>query len=265
MSTLTAEQIARHAYQAGFRGDGLTVAVAVALAESAGDPRAHNGTPPDNSYGLWQINMYGGLGPERRRLYDLDSNRELFDPEVNAEVANDISNDGRDFTPWTTYTSGLYRRFLDRARRAAREVSRHGGHDGGHGGGGGHGGSGGQHGVSGGGGGGQHGGGGGSGGFAVDTTLLNGYVRTTRGVADNLAAAGTQHVRRVREIADDSFGKIGKETGFASALDDFAAALHRQVRGVASNADRLASATAKTARAYRDQDDEIAATLSGIG
>jgi hypothetical protein len=33
MSKLTADQIAEHAYRAGFRGDALTTAVAVALAE----------------------------------------------------------------------------------------------------------------------------------------------------------------------------------------------------------------------------------------
>jgi hypothetical protein len=111
--------------------------------------------------------------------------------------------------------------------------------------------------------GGQHEGGTPQGGFAVDTTVLDGYVRGTRRVADDLLAVGTRQVRPIREIADDSFGKIGKETGFAAALDHFAAALQRQVKGVGSNADRLATSAARTARAYRDQDDDIAAILRG--
>lgn len=123
MSTLSPEQIARHAYDAGFRGDDLAIAVAVALAESTGDPRAHNPVPPDNSYGLWQINMIGALGPERRRQYGLDANRDLFDPAVNAKVANKISSDGNNWTPWSTYTNGAYRRHLDRAERAADRKS----------------------------------------------------------------------------------------------------------------------------------------------
>lgn len=66
MSKLSPAEIAQHAYDAGFRGDALTTAVAVAMAESSGDPRAHNDTYQDNSYGLWQINMLGDPGPARR-------------------------------------------------------------------------------------------------------------------------------------------------------------------------------------------------------
>jgi len=238
MKTLTAEQIARHAYEAGFRGDGLTTAVAVAIAESGGNPGAHNDVAPDNSYGLWQINMIGQYGPDRRREHDLGSNRDLLDPAVNAEVANTMSKDGTDFTDWAAYNSGAYRRFLDEARRAAKAVSRK---DGGGGGGGGR-----------------------DEGFAVDTGLLTAYVRSTRNVADGLTTVGTTHVRQVRSIADDSFGLIGKESGFAAALDNFGAALQRQVKGVGANADALATSTSKAARAYRDRDDEISGHLDRI-
>lgn len=244
MQRLSPEQIARHASEAGFRGDALTTAVAVALAESGGRVRAHNDTPPDDSYGLWQINMYGALGPDRRRAYDLESNRELFDPATNADVAFEISGDGRSFGPWSAYRNGMYRQFLDEARRAARAVTRDG--------------------RRGGSGGSGSGGSGGSGGFAVDTDLLGGYVRRARGIADGLDELGATQLRRIGRIADDSFGLIGKESGFAAALDHFAAALHRQVRGVSANTDALARTTARTLRAYRDRDDEIAAQLGRI-
>ncbi|MBY8852241.1 transglycosylase SLT domain-containing protein, partial [Saccharothrix sp. MB29] len=98
MSTLSPERKARHAHDAGFRGQDLTIAVAVALAESGGDPRAHNSTPPDDSYGLWQVNMLGSLGPARRREFGLDSDSDLFSPAENARAANRISGDGRDWT-----------------------------------------------------------------------------------------------------------------------------------------------------------------------
>ncbi|HUQ59133.1 transglycosylase SLT domain-containing protein [Lentzea sp.] len=235
MSRLSPEQIARHARAAGFDGQGLTIAVAVALAESGGDPRAHNSKPPDDSYGLWQINMLGAMGPERRGRYGLDSNRELFDPRVNAKVANSLSGDGKSWTPWSTYTSGAYRKYLDVARRAARGTTgsappRRGGESG-------------------------------RDGFAVSPGALDRYVRQGRDIADDLASIGSRHVRQVREIADDSFGRIGKETGFASALETFGAALHRQVDGVGRNADRLARSTERLARAYRAQDDAIADDL----
>ncbi|MFI6029932.1 transglycosylase SLT domain-containing protein [Amycolatopsis magusensis] len=232
MSKLSAEQIARHAREAGFSGDGLTTAVAVALAESGGDPRAHNSTPPDNSYGLWQINMLGAMGPERRRQFGLDSNAELFDPEVNARAANKISGDGRSFTPWSTYTNGAYKKYLDDARRATR--AKPGG-----------GSSGGERGP----------------GYTVDPELVAGYVKRTRRLSDELATTGKEHLRGVREIADDSFGRIGKESGFAAALDGFSAALHRQVRGISAGADALADRTAEAAKAYRDQEDDTARRL----
>src|SRR5580765_411995 len=124
MSTLSAEQIATAAYKAGFRGDALTTATAIAFAESSGNPKSHNGVPPDNSYGLWQINMLGALGPERRHDFHLHSNDQLFDPDTNAKAAFAISNHGHDFGPWSTYTNGAYRHFLDKARRAAHEVTK---------------------------------------------------------------------------------------------------------------------------------------------
>ncbi len=116
---LTARRIAQYAYDAGFRGEALTTAVAVALAESGGDTRAHNTTPPDDSYGLWQVNLYGSLGPERRADYRLTSDAELLDPAVNARAAWSISGHGASFGPWSTYEHGQYRGHLAAAREAA--------------------------------------------------------------------------------------------------------------------------------------------------
>ncbi|MFJ6675615.1 type VII secretion target [Actinosynnema sp. NPDC091369] len=245
MSKLSPEQIARHAHDAGFRGQDLTIAVAVALAESGGDPRAHNATPPDNSYGLWQINMLGAMGPARRREFGLESNRELFDPAENARAANKISGDGRSWTPWSTYTNGAYKRHLDEARRGVEAMKR-GGSRGGSGGGGGGGGS-----------------RGGGGGFSVDAGVLRDYAQRTRNSADDLTALGRRHVREVREIADDSFGRIGKQSGFADALDNFGAALRKQVKAVAHNTDALATSASRAARAYKEQDDDVARSLGG--
>ncbi len=130
---LTPKQIAQYAYDAGFRGQALTTAVAVALAESSGNPHSHNAVPPDDSYGLWQINMLGALGPDRRADFHLKSDAELFDPAVNARAAYSISSHGTSFGPWTTYTSGAYRDHLGAARKAAQAVTADGGHDHGHG------------------------------------------------------------------------------------------------------------------------------------
>lgn len=116
---LSDAQIAGAAKSAGFSGNALVIAVAVALAESSGNARAHNAVPPDNSYGLWQINMLGDMGPARRKQFGLSSNDDLFNPNTNAKAAYAISSGGKNWRPWSTYTAGLYLGYMSRARKAA--------------------------------------------------------------------------------------------------------------------------------------------------
>ena len=99
--------------QAGFSGNGLKMAYAIAMAESGGSAKAHNGNANtgDNSYGLFQINMLGAMGPERRRQYGLSSNDDLYDPLVNAKVAYKMSKGGTSWGPWSTYGSGAYKQY----------------------------------------------------------------------------------------------------------------------------------------------------------
>lgn len=104
----------RLAYSEGARGNALVTAVAVAMAESNLNAEAHNpdaGTG-DNSYGLWQINMLGGMGPERRKRYELDSNEALWDARTNARVAAAMSGGWKNFQPWTTFTKGKYKQYV---------------------------------------------------------------------------------------------------------------------------------------------------------
>lgn len=102
---LSASDIAKLAYKAGFRGNDLNIAVAVALAESGGNTAAYNpeaaaGTAKGSgSRGLWQI--YGTAHPE----YNNDS---AFDPFVNAQAAYKVYREaGNRFTPWSTYNAGM--------------------------------------------------------------------------------------------------------------------------------------------------------------
>jgi lysozyme-like protein len=116
MTVLSPNLIAAHAAGAGF-GALTNIAVAVALAESGGDTQSHNSTPPDDSYGLWQINMLGSLGPARRKEFNLKSNEDLFNPDTNARVAHGIFQKSG-WKAWTTYTSGKYKQFLPQANQA---------------------------------------------------------------------------------------------------------------------------------------------------
>jgi hypothetical protein len=89
-------------YEVGFRGSNLKEAWAVAMKESTGRPRSHNDNPKtgDNSHGLFQINMIGSLGPARLEQYGLDSYKDLFDPWVNARIAFQMSDGGKNWSAW---------------------------------------------------------------------------------------------------------------------------------------------------------------------
>lgn len=89
------------------------IMAAIAMAESGGNTRAHNpnaGTG-DNSYGLWQINMLGAMGPARRREFGISRNEDLFDPFINARAAKKIQA-SQGLGAWSVYSSGAYRKFL---------------------------------------------------------------------------------------------------------------------------------------------------------
>lgn len=89
----------------GFEGKALRIAWAVAMKESNGRPRAHNDnlSTGDDSYGIFQINMLGSLGEARREKFDLKSNKQLFDPVVNAQIAYHMTAKGEDWSSWKVY------------------------------------------------------------------------------------------------------------------------------------------------------------------
>ena len=104
---LTAEELKAVLFSVGFRGNNLKEAWATAMKESNGRPMAHNrnANTGDNSYGLFQINMIGSLGPDRLEKFNLDKNSDLFDPVVSAKIAFFMSNGGQDWSAWHGITS----------------------------------------------------------------------------------------------------------------------------------------------------------------
>lgn len=114
---LSPSQIAQFAAAAGFSGNDLPTAVAIALAESSGNPQDYNKEPQDvpgrfnrsspddglGSYGLWQI--YLAAHPEF-------AGEDLTDPQTNANAAYETYAIAGGFTPWATYTSGAYQKYL---------------------------------------------------------------------------------------------------------------------------------------------------------
>jgi hypothetical protein len=101
------------AKNAGLTDSRARVAAAVMMAESGGDASQVTNDSDDLSYGLWQINMKGGMGPTRRALYGLKSNDDLLDPATNAKVMSAISHQGANWSAWGAYTNNSYKKFLN--------------------------------------------------------------------------------------------------------------------------------------------------------
>jgi hypothetical protein len=79
--------------QAGGSDGQAVMAASIAMAESSGQQFATGGV---GERGYWQINPdHGSLS--------------TYDPLGNAKAAVIISDDGNNWTPWTTFTSGAYR------------------------------------------------------------------------------------------------------------------------------------------------------------
>ncbi len=68
------------------------MAAEIAMAESGGNP---NAISPTNDFGLWQINGSNG-------------SLATLNPSANAHSAVVLSDNGTNWRPWTTYTSGAY-------------------------------------------------------------------------------------------------------------------------------------------------------------
>lgn len=123
MPSLTADQVYAAARAAGATPNEAIILTAIAKGESGWNPRAHNpnaGTG-DNSYGLWQINMLGSMGPARRKTFGISSNEELFDPTVNARAALSILR-SQGWGAWTIYRKGVHQKWMPEAQAAARRV-----------------------------------------------------------------------------------------------------------------------------------------------
>lgn len=123
MAILTDQQIATTARAAGFSGSGLVTAIAVALAESGGNPQAQginrsaSGGIASIDRGLWQINNV---------FHAEVSDACAFSPPCAAQQTFRISHQGSNWSPWATFNSGAYRSFTARALAAANAVGSRG-------------------------------------------------------------------------------------------------------------------------------------------
>lgn len=97
--TLTRAALLQLATRAGFPDPKL--AAAIALAESGGVTGAVNRSSIEYSVGLWQINT-------QKHPYSVD---DMKDPLKNARAALAISQGGKNWKAWPTFTNGKYLQF----------------------------------------------------------------------------------------------------------------------------------------------------------
>lgn len=119
MPRIAGHYVVAYANSAGFTGNDLTIAAAVAKAESGWDTDSRYVTSQEDSRGLWQINTYAHPQYDKQRLYD---------PTYNAWAARQVwRNAGSRWTPWTTFTRGTYLQFWNDALNAVAEFQSLGG------------------------------------------------------------------------------------------------------------------------------------------
>lgn len=125
MATRPPSQVYDDLRAAGFDAHGALIMTAIAGAESGystsarGDLALQSGTWGP-SYGLFQVRtVKGDTGTGKAR----DINWLSADPANQAEAAYQISRGGQDFSPWSVYGSGAYKKFIDQANKAAGDES----------------------------------------------------------------------------------------------------------------------------------------------
>ena len=124
MATLSPSQIYTLLLQGGFTPADARMMTAIAQAESAANPGAVGDVGLQTatwgpSVGLFQIRT---LKSETGTGSDRDIQRLMNNPAEQVKAAMNISNGGRNLRPWSTYTNGAYRKFLDEPLQAGVPV-----------------------------------------------------------------------------------------------------------------------------------------------
>lgn len=105
MTTFTYAQLEQLWTRNGGNALVAPVAAAIAMAESSGRSAVESSNPDGGvNVGPWQIDTRGvGAGYTAAQLQD---------PDTNARLAVKGSNNGANWSPWATFASGKYKKFL---------------------------------------------------------------------------------------------------------------------------------------------------------
>jgi hypothetical protein len=98
------ESVIRQALKsAGFTQQGIDTMTAIGKAESGLRSNATLSTSKEYSVGAFQLNL---------KAHPYIPESEARNPNTAALWAYKLSGGGSNFTPWTTYTSGIYRKYI---------------------------------------------------------------------------------------------------------------------------------------------------------
>jgi hypothetical protein len=113
-----AKVAAAAAYRAGFRGEDMVTAVAIARVESTWNPQATN----ESHFGLWQI-----AAEHKGKVPGWNTQADIFDPLLNARYAFALysarpgSGEAK-FADWIPFEQSDYHQYLDAARQAVAAI-----------------------------------------------------------------------------------------------------------------------------------------------
>jgi len=108
---VSTQDILKTLFAAGVQGEDLVKLASIPARESSYDPMAHNPKPPDDSYGLYQINMLGNLAPGREQMIagltgGKTDHALLYDPWVNINMAAQFYKSSG-LNPWNIKVNGV--------------------------------------------------------------------------------------------------------------------------------------------------------------
>ena len=113
MSIITPQQALSYANAAGFTGVSKYVIAAIAEAESGLNTQAVNlNDPYGGSYGILQINGAHFIPTSSKSQSNVTTKSCALDPQCAFNYAFKLSNGGTDFSAWSTFTSGAYKKYV---------------------------------------------------------------------------------------------------------------------------------------------------------
>jgi hypothetical protein len=127
MPTLHVRELAEIlARETGWDAQQIRTAIAIAMAESGLRTDVLNARAPDYSVGIFQINFRrpdGSIMPRRCVGGVCITPEEARDPVKAARFAYALWRARGDFSPWTAYSSGAYRRYVGRVHTALGDAT----------------------------------------------------------------------------------------------------------------------------------------------